>query len=223
MDLEFIKWIGHASFLLKLNGKNVYIAPFDIRNTKDHADVILITHPHQDHLSEADIKLIADKNTKVYVPKDSVSKIPVGEVIGVEPNKHYSSGAVEFDTVPAYNHTPNRVHFHPKESKWVGYVLNINGTKVYHAGDTDFIDEMKKIVTNLALLPMGGTAPGEGYVMHVDETIDAAHAINAEKVAPMHYRRILGKEGSKAAEKKFLEHVKNGIILKETEDPKYSF
>lgn len=218
MDLEFVKWIGHASFLLKLNGKNVYIDPFDIRNTREHADVILITHPHSDHLSEADIKLIADSNTRIYIPKDSVSKIPVGKVIGVEPNKHYSYENLEFDTVPAYNHVPNRIHFHPKESGWVGYVLNINNTKVYHAGDTDFINEMSKIVTDLALLPMGGL-----YVMAVDETIEAAHSIKAQKIAPMHYRRLLGKEGSKAAEKKFLEAVKNGIILKETEEPKYSF
>lgn len=218
MDLEFIKWIGHASFLLKLNDKNVYIDPFDIRSTREHADIILITHPHYDHLSETDINLIADSSTRIYVPKDSVSKIPVGKAIGVVPNKHYSEGGVEFDTVPAYNHVPSRIHFHPKENGWVGYVLDINNTKVYHAGDTDFISEMSKIVTGLALLPMGGT-----YVMGVDETIEAAHSIKAEKIAPMHYRRLLGKEGSKAAEKKFLAEVKNGIILKETEEPKYSF
>lgn len=223
MDLEFLKWIGHASFLLKLNGKNVYIDPFKLKSTKEHADIILITHPHMDHLSPEDIKIIADKNTKIYVPKDSVSKIPIGQVIPVEPDKHYSAGVIEFDTVPAYNHVPNRIHFHPKESRWVGYVLDINGTKVYHAGDTDFIKEMEKIVTGLALLPMGGTSKTDGYVMSVDETIDAAHAIKAEKVAPIHYRRNLGKEGSKAAEKKFLENVKNGIILKEVDEPEYSF
>ncbi len=218
MDLEFLSWIGHASFLLKLNGRNVYIDPFNIRNTRQRADIILITHPHQDHLSEVDIKLIADDATKIYVPEDSIGKIPVGEVIGVEPGRHYSVGNVAFDTVPAYNHVPNRVHYHPKESRWVGYVLDINGIKVYHAGDTDFIKEMSKISTNLALLPMGGT-----YVMGVEETIEAAHSIKADKVAPMHYRMVLGKEASQSAEKKFLENVKNGIILEETEDPKYSF
>jgi L-ascorbate metabolism protein UlaG (beta-lactamase superfamily) len=218
MNLGFLKWIGHASFLLTLNGKNVYIDPFMLKSTRQHADIILITHPHSDHLSEADIRLIADDTTTIYVPKDSVGKIPVGKVIGVEPNKHYSDGTIGFDTVPAYNQVPNRVHFHPKESKWVGYILDINGQKVYHAGDTDFINEMKKIVTGLALLPMGGT-----YVMEVDETIQAAHAIKAEKVAPIHYRRLLGKEGSKAAEKKFLENVKNGIILDEVGEPAYSF
>lgn len=218
MDLSFIKWIGHASFLMTLDGKNVYIDPFSLRGTNDHADFILITHPHSDHLSPDDIKAIADDNTVIFVPKDSVGKIPVGKVIGVEPNRHYSHNGIEFDTVPAYNHVENRVHFHPRENGWVGYVLDINGTKVYHAGDTDFIKEMSKIVTGLALLPMGGT-----YVMGVDETIEAAHAVKAEKVAPMHYRRLLGKKGSDEAEKKFLKEVKNGIILDEVEEPQYSF
>ena len=218
MQLDFLKWLGHASFLLTLDGKNVYIDPFSIEGEAKHADVILITHPHHDHLSPDDIKKIASKDTIIFVPKDSVDKVPIGHVIGVEPNRHYSSGAVEFDTVPAYNVVQNRVHYHPKQSGWVGYVLDINGSKVYHAGDTDFINEMRQIVTGLALLPMGGT-----YVMDVDEMISAANSIKAQNVAPMHYRRLLGKEGSDLAEKKFLMSVKNGIILREAGEPKYSF
>ncbi len=218
MDLSFVKWLGHASFLLTLNGKNVYIDPFNVRDTKEHADVILITHPHFDHLSAVDIKLIAGQKTRIFVPKDSVDKVPVGDIVGVEPNKHYSFNGVDFDTVPAYNIVENRIHYHPKENGWVGYVLDINGTKVYHAGDTDLIKEMGKIVTGLALLPMGGT-----YVMDVDEVISASKSIKAEKIAPMHYRALLGKEGSKEAEEKFLKNVKNGIILKEAGEPKYSF
>ena len=218
MELDFVKWLGHASFLLTLNGENVYIDPFMIGNTRDHADVILITHPHMDHLSPTDLKLISDSKTKIFVPKDSISKVPVGDVVGVEPNKHYSFNGIDFDTVPAYNVVDNRIHHHPKENGWVGYVLDINGSKVYHAGDTDFIKEMGKIVTGLALLPMGDT-----YVMNVDEVISASKAIVAEKIAPMHYRMLLGKDGSDAAEKKFLQNVKNGIILKESGEPRYSF
>jgi len=213
-----MKWTGHAGFLLTLNGKNVYIDPFNLGNTRDHADAILITHPHFDHLNPADIKLVADSSTRVFVPKDSVAKIPVGDVVGVEPNRHYSYNGIEFDTVPAYNVVENRIHHHPRENGWVGYVLNVNGTKVYHAGDTDFIKEMERIVTGLALLPIGGT-----YVMDVDEAISASKSIRAEKIAPMHYKALLGKEGSKEAEKKFLKEVKNGIILGEVGEPRYSF
>lgn len=218
MDLSFMKWTGHAGFLLALNGKNVYIDPFNLGKTRDHADVVLITHPHFDHLNPVDIKLVADSRTRVFVPKDSVAKVPVGDVVGVEPNRHYSSDGIEFDTVPAYNVVDDRIHYHPRENGWVGYVLDVNGTKVYHAGDTDFIKEMEKIVTGLALLPMGGT-----YVMDVDEMISASKSIKAEKVAPMHYRALLGREGSGEAERKFLRNVKNGIILKEIGEPRYSF
>jgi L-ascorbate metabolism protein UlaG (beta-lactamase superfamily) len=218
MDLSFLKWNGHASFLLTLNGKNVYIDPFNLGAASAHADIILITHPHFDHLSEKDIARIADRKTGVFVPKDSIGKVPVGDVVGVEPNRHYSFNGIEFDTVPAYNKVENRIHYHPKENGWVGYILDVNGIKVYHAGDTDFINEMKKIVTGLAMLPMGGT-----YVMGVDEVIEAAHSIKAEKVAPIHYKALLGKAGSKEAEQKFLANVKNGIILKEEGEPKYSF
>ena len=212
-----MKWIGHASFLLNLNGKNVYIDPFNIGSIRTHADIIMITHPHSDHLSPADIRLIASPQTVVFAPKDSVNKIPEGNIVGVEPNRHYLHKDFEFDTVPAYNTVENRAHFHPKGNGWVGYILNINGTRVYHAGDTDFIKEMTKIDTSIALLPMGGT-----YVMDVNEMIEAARAIKAEKVAPIHYKALLGREGSTQAEKKFLSEVSNGILLNETEPPRYS-
>ena len=115
-------------------------------------------------------------------------RFPGGDVVGVKPNRHYSFDGIEFDTVPAYNVIDDRIHHHPKENGWVGYTLNVNGTRVYHAGDTDFITEMEKIVTGLALLPMGGT-----YVMDVDEVISASKSIKAEKVSPMHYRALLGR------------------------------
>lgn len=218
MENRLLNWIGHAGFLLQQKGQNLYIDPFMLQKTKEHADVILITHPHQDHLSPDDIKKIADSSTNIYVPKDSVDKIPVGNVIPVEPGKKYTEKGFEFRTVPAYNHVVNRVHYHPKENKWVGYVVDFAGKKVYHAGDTDFIDDMKTLSSDYALLPIGGT-----YVMDVDEAINAAHAITSKSYSPMHYRALLGLEGSKQAEKKFLAGVKNSVVMEQLEEPRYSF
>ncbi|MDE1861166.1 MAG: MBL fold metallo-hydrolase [Candidatus Micrarchaeota archaeon] len=218
MDERSINWIDHAGFLLRQKSQVLYIDPFKLNKTKVHADTILITHPHSDHLSPDDIRKIADSGTNIYVPKDSVDKIPVGNVIGVEPDRKYTDRGFEFRTVPAYNKAQNRIHFHPRESKWVGYIVTFGEKKVYHAGDTDFIDEMKTLSTNIALLPIGGT-----YVMEVDEAIDAAHAIDSESYSPIHYRRLLGREGSKLAEQKFLANVKGARILEQLEDPSYSF
>jgi L-ascorbate metabolism protein UlaG (beta-lactamase superfamily) len=218
MEKRFLNWINHAGFLLTQKDQNLYIDPFQLQKTRDHADVILITHPHSDHLSPDDIRKIADSGTNIYVPKDSVDKIPVGNVIGVEPGKSYKERGFEFRTMPAYNKVENRLHYHPKESKWVGYVVNFGEKKIYHAGDTDFIDDMKKLSSDYVLLPIGGT-----YVMTVDEAIDAAHAIDGKHYSPMHYRALLGLEGSKRAEQKFLANVKNSAIMEQLEEPRYSF
>ena len=92
--------------------------------------------------------------------------------------------------VPAYNtNKPN----HPKESGHVGYVVQMDGRKVYHAGDTDLIPEMADIGCDVALLPVGGT-----YTMTAEEAIEALEMIQPEYAVPMHYGDTLG--GPDAAE-----------------------
>lgn len=216
MDLDFMRWIGHASFVIKDGSKTIYIDPFRLDSVRDHADLILITHPHFDHLNPEDIAKIADSKTEIFVPKDSVDKIKVGKVHAVEPHGKYSSLGIKFSTIPAYNVVKERLDKHPKENKWVGYILETNNMKIYHAGDTDFINEMKDIDVDLALIPMSGT-----YTMDPDQAIEAAKAIKAKTVIPMHYRSVLGKEAADAAEKKFSKEVKNSRIIKEVQEPYY--
>ena len=217
MEFEFIKWLGHASFVFEDNGKTVYIDPFKTRNTEKKADVILVTHPHFDHFYVESITALSKPSTKIYVTKDSIVKLRGHNVTGVEPFKEYNIEGMKVKTVPAYNVVRERLDKHPKANNWVGYVIETNGKRIYHAGDTDEIPEMKDIRADLALLPMDGT-----YTMDVDEVIKASGSIAAARIAPMHYRNLLGKKGSEEAEKKFLDKVKKGIILDE-EDPSYSF
>lgn len=79
----------------------------------------------------------------------------------------------------------------------MGYIMEVDGRRIYHAGDTDFIPEMKKI-DNIyaALLPMGDT-----YTMAVDEMIEAARAIGADITVPIHYKRLLGDKAGEAEQK----------------------
>ncbi len=216
--MDEINWIGHASFLLRINGRNVYIDPFNLDTVTERADIILITHPHFDHLHPDSIRKVADRETMVFVPKDSVHKIPVGKVTGVEPNKKYSALGVGFSTVPAYNNVKERLQNHPRSNGWVGYLVKLNGRTLYHAGDTDFIDEIKGLKTGVALLPMGGT-----YCMGVDEAVDAANSMELDQASPMHYKQLLGKEGSVKAEEIFRKKAKKAAILKEIQEPRYSF
>jgi L-ascorbate metabolism protein UlaG (beta-lactamase superfamily) len=86
---------------------------------------------------------------------------------------------VEVEAVPAYNVDKR---FHPREAGHVGYVVNVSGVRLYHAGDTDRIPEMTEIECDIALLPVSGT-----YVMTADEAVAAARDIQPRVAVPMHF------------------------------------
>ena len=218
--LEDVRWLGHAgfSFTDKETGNKVYyVDPFKLPNPNglERADLVFITHAHHDHLSPDDISLLLKPETTVVATPDSLEtlnitqeKFPVGQ------KNSYEIKGFKFDTVPAYNVKPERLKFHPKKNNWVGYIFRLNGLKIYHAGDTDFIPEMQefpKFELDFAMIPMGGT-----YTMDVDEAIEAANAISAKVTIPMHYKSML-RDRSKEAEEKFKNGVKNSkvMILKE--------
>ncbi len=215
MDLGFLKWIDHAGFLLMAGGKTVYIDPFQVRKPV-RADIVFITHSHFDHLSMDDIRRLETPDTRFVAPLETAPKLEGRSVLAVEPGKSYDIEGIKFSTVAAYNVKPARLIFHPKSKGWVGYVIDADGTRVYHAGDTDLTDEMRRVETDIALIPMGGT-----YTMGLEEAIEAANAIHAKKVAPMHYRSHFGRGGYKEAEAKFVRGARNGIILDPVQEPSF--
>lgn len=189
-----ISWLGHDAFRIK-NGKTVIIDPFKIKPIPEKADVLLITHEHSDHLSLDDIKkVVSEKTTVVTIPacKKMLSDLKVKEVKATKPGDKLQVGDVSIEVVPAYNlnkfREPGKV-FHPKEDGKAGYIIGIKGVRVYHAGDTDVIPEMKGIKPDLALLPVSGT-----YVMTPEEAAQAAGMISPKLAIPMHYGAIVGSE-----------------------------
>ena len=182
-----ITWFGHASFKIS-NSKIIYIDPFHL-SQNDKADIVLITHGHYDHCSIADINRILKPDTVIFATPDCSSKlrkIETNRVKLVEPSKKIQIGDIIIETVPAYNANKQ---FHPKINEWVGYIITINKTRIYHAGDTDIIPEMKNIKADIALLPVGGT-----YTMNAKEAAEAANLIKPKIAVPMHYGDIVGTE-----------------------------
>ncbi len=214
-----IKWFGHASFsFVDENGNRIYyVDPFELTYKKlDKADLIFITHAHPDHFSQSDIDKIIKEDTVIVAPPDILAKIDIASnrKIAVEPNKSFEVKGFKFQTVPAYNNRPERLAFHPKENHWVGYIFEVNGKKIYHAGDTDFIDEMrslKDLKLDVAMLPIGGH-----YTMDEEEAAKAANEIGAKVTVPMHYRRNVG-ERYPEVEENFKKLVTNSkvVILEE--------
>ena len=86
--------------------------------------------------------------------------------------------------IPAYNIGKE---FHPQSAGGVGFIFTVNDMRIYHAGDTDFIPEMKDVRADVALLPIGGK-----YTMNAEEAAQAANTIKPQVTVPMHWGAIIG-------------------------------
>ena len=164
MEYKQIHWMGQSAFRIEDSTLQIYIGPFRLPENLPKADIIFITHAHFDHYSMEDIAKIKTGHTVIVAPKDVALKIG-GSVTVVVPGKTYTIGKWKVTTVPAYNLDKR---FHPKDNNWVGYNITLSsGLKIYHAGDTDFLPEMRGIQTDIALLPCGGT-----YTMTADQAAE---------------------------------------------------
>jgi L-ascorbate metabolism protein UlaG (beta-lactamase superfamily) len=194
-----IHWLGHDTF--KITGeKVVYTDPFRIKK-KDTADIILITHEHHDHCSPEDVKKIQGKNTVIVAPQDCAAKLQ-GNVKIVKPGDRVEVMGITVEAVPSYN---TNKQFHTRDRGWVGYIFTVSGERIYIAGDTDHIPEMKTFRADIALLPVSGT-----YVMTADEAVQAALDIKPKIAIPMHYGSIVG---SRDDAEKFSEKLKGKITV----------
>ena len=122
------------------------------------------------------------KNLSMLPSSGDTRSVKPGDVVTVE--------GVTIRAVPAYNTDKFRqpgVVFHPKADGKVGFVVELDGTTYYHAGDTDEIAEMDEIDVDVALIPVSGT-----YVMTADEAARACARIHAKAVVPMHYGTLVG-------------------------------
>ncbi len=200
----------HASIRMEKNGKIIYFDPFKIDSALNDADYVFITHSHYDHYSESDIKKVIKDNTKFIITSDLENKI---NAMGVSkenitvayPNESYEIDDLKIDTIPSYN--TNKT-YHKKSYNWVGYNVDINGTKYYVVGDSDVTNELKNVKCDVIFIPVGGT-----YTMTDKEALDAVNEIKPEYAVPIHY----GETGSKINAENFVNGLSDstkGIILK---------
>jgi L-ascorbate metabolism protein UlaG (beta-lactamase superfamily) len=212
-----IKWLGHASFKIEKEQK-IFIDPFQIRIPEKDADLILITHDHFDHCSIDDIKMLVNKQAVIIASKMCRAKVDnfksdVAKILYFVPGDRAKVNNAEIEAVPAYNVNKFRapgVVFHPKEMNYVGYIIEIDKVRIYHAGDTDFIPEMNNFgKIDIALLPIGGT-----YTMNVEEAVEAVKAIKPKYAIPMHYGSIVGSDKDAEKFEKLASEYTKVIVMK---------
>jgi L-ascorbate metabolism protein UlaG (beta-lactamase superfamily) len=192
-----LHWLGHDSF--RLDGPPIiYFDPWKLKGTLPAADLVLVSHEHHDHCSPEDIAKVRGPETVILAGGSAAEQVPGART--VQPGDRLTVLGVEVEAVPAYNLNKFRspgVPFHPKGSNHVGFVVTVDGVRLYHTGDTDPIPEMADLDCDVALLPVSGK-----YVMTVEEAAEAARTLAPEIVVPMHYGSGIGTadDGQRLAE-----------------------
>ena len=197
-----IVWLGHDGFRVD-GSKSIYFDPYQITSGKP-ADLVLVTHEHFDHCSPEDVAKVQGTDTIIVTEKDAAAKL-TGDVRIMSPGEELTIDDITIESVPAYNVDKS---FHPKGKGWLGFVVEIDCVRIYHAGDTDYIPEMNGLKTDIALLPVSGT-----YVMTASEAIEAALAINPQIAIPMHYGAIVGETSDADTFKSALEGKIEVVVL----------
>ncbi len=184
-DLTFT-FLGHGTLIVAFGGKIIHVDPYG--SVADYsklpkADLILITHEHQDHLDPRALGLIRTAKT-IVVANSSAAKQVEGSIVMSNGDVKTIEG-LKIEAVPAYNIVHKRdtgQPFHPK-GNGNGYVITFGDKRVYLAGDTENIPELKELKNiDIAFLPMN--LP---YTMTPEMAADAAKMFNPKILYPYHF------------------------------------
>ena len=169
------------------DGLTIYFDPYDIKEKINNADYIFITHSHWDHFDLDSINNLVNEKTIIIGPSSVIEKLDSNyKTLEVKPENIYNLNNISFMTVPAYNIDKE---YHPKDAGYVGYIVTLNNTTYYIAGDTDVLDELKVIKADVIFLPVGGT-----YTMTKEEAVELANTIKPKYAIPIHYGLAVGDE-----------------------------
>jgi L-ascorbate metabolism protein UlaG (beta-lactamase superfamily) len=180
--LSGVTWFRGSSVRIEREGLLIFIDPLGVTEPVE-ADYVLLTHPHWDIFSEADIERVRGPHTVLIAPASMKKQMEDADHF-LRPGDLLQLQGIDILAVPAYN---MEKRFHPQGNEWLGYVFTVGDVTYYHAGDTDYIDSMKDIRCDVAFLPCGGH-----YTMGPEEAARAAHDCGAKVVVPIHWGDAAG-------------------------------
>ena len=178
-----ISWLGHATFkIVSDSGKIIYLDAYQIpADAQDKADITVSSHSHFDHFDKNSIKNLTKEGTINIGPQSIAKKLARLNGKALDFGEVFEHEGIKIELIPGYT---SQKPTHPKSAGGAGIIVEIEGKKLYHAGDSDRIPEMKELASKnitVALLPCGGQ-----YTMDMDMATDCALDIKPEIVVPMH-------------------------------------
>lgn len=173
-----IQWMGNAALRIIGTSNTIYFDP--LSNVKEaKADIILITHSHADHLSFDALYKLTSSNMIIIAPEPYIESVTT-----LKPGEMRDINGITIEAVPAYTLVSS---VHPRDKQWVGYIVTVDGIRIYVSGDTDRIPEMKAIKADIAILSI----PGNRNAMDFAEGALASQDIMPKIAIPVHYVGVI--------------------------------
>jgi len=183
-----ITLIKHGSLAISYKGLSIQVDPVsglgkptDYATEFPKADVILVTHEHGDHFDKEAIGALTKEGTLMVTNARCAEMLGYGTVMA-NGDALDLPGGIHLEAVPAYNYSEGRTQFHP-QGRDNGFILTIDGLRIYIAGDTEDIPEMASIQDiDVAFLPVN-----QPYTMTVEQCVNAAKVIGPKVLIPYHF------------------------------------
>ncbi len=174
--IDHIEWLGHGSFIIECSPL-IYINPWRVVRRDRQPDIILISHDHYEHCSQADISKLRGPHTRVIANERAAREIEDCTVL--RPWQSLTVGRACIKAVPAYSPTDWR---HPLADGGLGFIISVNRYDIYYAGDTQLIPEMATIKPDIAILPIDGKG-----TMNVEDAVQAVQQMRPRWVIPSNW------------------------------------
>ena len=181
--------ISHATMVLHLGGQVIYTDPVGggkVFAGQPEPTIILVTDIHSDHMDADTLRAVTTERTIIVVPQAVKEQLPAdlpGIMVVLHNGEKTNQKNVEIEAIPMYNIPESNSAFHPK-GRGNGYLVSISGKRIYIAGDTDAIPEMRALKNiDIAFVPMNPP-----YTMDIEEAAEGVIAFKPKVVYPYHYR-----------------------------------
>lgn len=179
-----IGFLGHGSLRIDCQRRTLYIDPvgmFADYTDAPQADLILVTHHHDDHCDPALIEQLLKPDGEVISTETVIGQLGYGTPMRNGETRRIDD-LLTVETIPAYNTTAGRDCFHPHTGRDNGYLLTIDGVRIYVAGDGEPTPEMLALRDiDIAFLPVN-----QPYTMTVDQAVATIQTLHPTIFYPYH-------------------------------------